>query len=102
MMLDPVVLFFVLGLAAGLLRAELRLPGAIYDFLSMLLLLTIGLKGGVELAEVSLWQLLPKLLGVLLMGLLLPLLLYPLLLWLGRLKRADAASMAAQIGRAHV
>jgi len=102
MMLDPVVLFFVLGLAAGLLRAELRLPGAIYDFLSMLLLLTIGLKGGVELAEVSLWQLLPKLLGVLLMGLLLPLLLYPLLLWLGRLKRADAASMAAHYGSVSV
>ena len=45
MSLDPVILFFLLGLLAGLVRAELRLPAAIYDFLSMLLLLTIGLKG---------------------------------------------------------
>ena len=50
MSLDPVILFFLLGLIGGLVRAELRLPAAIYDFLSMLLLLTIGLKGGIELA----------------------------------------------------
>ncbi|MFC3914603.1 sodium-dependent bicarbonate transport family permease [Pseudaeromonas sharmana] len=101
-MLDPVVLFFLLGLVAGLLRAELRLPAAIYDFLSVLLLLTIGLKGGVELAEVSAWQLLPQLLGVLLMGLVLPLLLFPLLRLFGRLKRADAASLAAHYGSVSV
>ena len=37
--MDPILLFFLLGLGAGLLRAELRLPSAIYDFVSMLLLL---------------------------------------------------------------
>ena len=36
--LDPVILFFLLGLTAGLLRADLRLPPAIYDFLTILLL----------------------------------------------------------------
>ncbi|MGL6222528.1 MAG: sodium-dependent bicarbonate transport family permease, partial [Steroidobacteraceae bacterium] len=49
--LDPVILFFLLGAFAGLARAELRLPAAIYDFVSTLLLLAIGLKGGVELAR---------------------------------------------------
>ena len=44
--LDPVILFFLLGAFAGLARAELRLPAAIYDFVSTLLLLAIGLKGG--------------------------------------------------------
>ncbi len=102
MSLDPVVLFFLLGTVAGLLRAELRLPAAIYDFLSMLLLLTIGLKGGIELARVSLLQLLPQLGGVLLLGLLLPLLLFPVLLWLGRMKRADAAAVAAHYGSVSV
>ncbi len=43
---DPVLLFFLLGLAAGLLRSELRLPAAVYELVSMLLLLSIGLKGG--------------------------------------------------------
>ena len=49
--LDPVVLFFVFGLAAGLLKSELKLPPALYDTLSIVLLLAIGLHGGVELAE---------------------------------------------------
>lgn len=62
-------MFFLLGLLAGLVRAELRLPAAIYDSLSMLLLLTIGLKGGIELAKADLWQMVPQLLGVLLLGL---------------------------------
>ena len=51
MSLDPVVLFFALGLAAGVLKADLRLPPAIYEFVSTLLLLSIGMKGGIELAR---------------------------------------------------
>ena len=43
-----------------------------------------------------------KLLGVLLLGLLFPLLLFPLLRWLGRLNRADAASVAAHYGSVSV
>jgi len=37
MAIDPVVLFFILGLTAGLMRAEMRLPSAIYEFLSVIL-----------------------------------------------------------------
>lgn len=51
--LDPVILFFLMGLVAGLLKSELRLPPAIYEFLSVLLLVAIGLKGGVELSKQS-------------------------------------------------
>ena len=43
---EPVVLFFVLGAAAGLLRSDLKIPSSIYEFLSIYLLLAIGLKGG--------------------------------------------------------
>jgi uncharacterized protein len=102
MALDPVILFFLLGLGAGLARSELRLPSSIYDFLSIVLLLAIGLKGGVELARQPFLSLLPQLLGVTLLGLLLPLLAYPVLLRLGRLKRADAASIAAHYGSVSV
>lgn len=100
--LDPVVLFFVLGLVAGLLRADLRLPPAIYEFLTILLLLTIGLKGGVELAGQPFGALLPKMLAVGLMGILLPLAAYPVLRRAGRLARADAASIAAHYGSVSV
>ena len=76
---DPVILFFLLGIAAGLMRSELRLPATIYDFVSMLLLLTIGLKGGMELAGRPFLPLVPQLLAVLVMGLVLPLVAFPVL-----------------------
>lgn len=100
--LDPVVLFFLLGLTAGIARTELRLPPAIYDFLTILLLLAIGLKGGVELANQSPLGILPQVGAVLLIGLLLPLLAYPVLRYVGRLKRPDAASIAAHYGSVSV
>ena len=100
--LDPVVLFFLLGLAAGLARTDLRLPPAIYEFLTVLLLLAIGLKGGVELANQSLAALLPQMMAVVLMGILLPLAAYPVLRFVGRLARADAASIAAHYGSVSV
>jgi len=100
--LDPVVLFFLLGLAAGLARAELKLPTAIYEFVSMILLLAIGLKGGVQLATQPLGTLLLDSLLVVLLGLLLPLLAFPVLRFVGRLPRADAASVAAHYGSVSV
>ena len=100
--LDPVVLFFLLGLAAGLLRADLRLPPAIYEFLTILLLLSIGLKGGVELARQPFGALLPQMLAVVLMGILLTMAAYPVLRFAGRFARADAASIAAHYGSVSV
>ncbi|TVS13067.1 MAG: sodium-dependent bicarbonate transport family permease [Gammaproteobacteria bacterium] len=101
MTVDPVVYFFAFGLLAGLLRADLRLPGPIYDALSFLLLLSIGLKGGVELARHGSVDLLLQSASVIAMGIALPLLAFPLLR-LGRLRRADAASIAAHYGSVSV
>ncbi|HZX24336.1 MAG TPA: sodium-dependent bicarbonate transport family permease [Woeseiaceae bacterium] len=100
--MDPVIWFFLLGLTAGLLRSDLRLPPAIYELLSMLLLLTIGLKGGVELAQQPFAGVLPQMVAVIAMGITLPLLLFPILLYAGRFKRPDAASIAAHYGSVSV
>ncbi len=102
MSLDPVVLFFILGMAAGLMRAEMRLPTSIYEFLSVILLLAIGLKGGIELSKQSFGALLPEISAVLAMGFLLPLLAYPILRFIGSFKKADAASVAAHYGSVSV
>ncbi len=101
-MIDPIILFFILGVFAGLVRAQLRLPSQIYDFVSMLLLMTIGLKGGVELAKQPFLTLLPQILAVFAMGLLLPLIAFPVLRKIGKFKRADAASIAAHYGSVSV
>lgn len=102
MSIDPVLLFFLFGLIAGLAKADLRLPPAIYDFLILLLLLTIGLKGGIELAQQSFSALAPQMLVVVAMGFLLTLLAFQVLSRVGRLSRPDAASVAAYYGSVSV
>lgn len=101
-MIEPIILFFILGIAAGFIRAELRLPAQIYDFVSMLLLIAIGLKGGIELAKQPFMTLLPQILVVFVMGLVLPLIAFPILRKMGKFKRADAASIAAHYGSVSV
>lgn len=101
-MIDPIILFFLLGATAGLLRSELRLPAAVYEFVSIVLLLSIGLKGGIELAKQPFGALLPQMLAVVALGFFLALAAFPVLRYLGRLKRADAASIAAHYGSVSV
>jgi uncharacterized protein len=50
-LLDPAILFFVFGLFAGAVRSNLEIPPAISRFLSLYLLMALGLKGGFALAE---------------------------------------------------
>jgi hypothetical protein len=91
-------MFFLLGVVAGLLKSDLTIPKAAYDTLSLLLMLTIGLKGGMGLHGNLSLQLVPELLLVLLLGALIPLLLFPLLRKLIQLSLADSASIAAHYG----
>ena len=100
--IDPIIWFFVLGIFAGISKSELRLPNQIYDFVSMLLLLTIGLKGGIELAQQSFLVLLPQITTVIIAGLILPLLIFPILKTIGKFSKADSASIAAHYGSVSV
>jgi len=102
MQFEPVVLFFLLGVFAGLVRSDLKIPGSIYEALSIFLLLAIGLQGGVKLAEFPLSELILPSLAILFVGSLLPLLMFPVLRYLGRMTRADSASMAAHYGSVSV
>ena len=101
-MIDVVVLFFLLGLLARLVKSDLALPGVLYETLSIYLLLAIGLKGGVELSKQSLDAVVPQMLFCLALGLTIPLLLYPLLRRLIGLNGFDAASVAAHYGSVSV
>ena len=49
--LDPALLFFVFGLLAGALKSNLEIPPPIARFLSLYLLMALGLKGGFALAK---------------------------------------------------
>ncbi len=96
-LLDPAVLCFGLGLLAGVLGTDIRLPGALYETLSVYLLLAIGLKGGVDLASAGVVQVGPAVLAALAVGTVTPLLAYPVLR-LGRVDRPNAGALAAHYG----
>ena len=101
-MIDVVVLFFLLGLLARLVKSDLALPGVLYETLSIYLLLAIGLKGGVELSKQSIETVMPQMLFCLAIGVAIPLLLYPVLRRLVGLNGFDAASVAAHYGSVSV
>ena len=100
-MIDVVIFFFLLGLFARLVGSDLRLPEALYETLSIYLLLAIGIKGGIELSQQPLITLVPEVVGVVVLSFLIPLLLYPLLR-LMRLNSADSASIGAHFGSVSV
>ena len=50
-LLSPMVLFFVLGAALSLARSDLAIPGSIAKLLSLYLMMSIGFRGGAEVAH---------------------------------------------------
>ncbi len=50
-LLDPAILFFLLAFFAGAVKSNLEIPPAISRFLSLYLLMALGLKGGFSLAK---------------------------------------------------
>lgn len=96
-LLDPAILFFVFGVLAGAVGSNLEIPKSIAKFLSLYLLMALGLKGGFELAKSGLTP------GVLLslgaamsMAFIVPALGYAFLKH--RVARYDAAAVAASYG----
>ena len=99
---EPVILFFLLGAVAGFVRSDLKIPGVLYESLSIFLLLAIGLKGGVELARYRLLDVAMPALVVVAVGALIPLAAFPILRRIGNLSRADSGSIAAHYGSVSV
>jgi uncharacterized protein len=97
-LLSPIVLAFALGAIATLIRSDLRFPGDLYTGLSIYLLLAIGLKGGVALAQTDLADFYRPALATLALGVAIPLWSYAIARHLGRMTIADAAAMAAHYG----
>lgn len=100
-MIDAVVLFFILGVIARLGKSDLKLPQALYEALSVYLLLAIGLKGGIELHKQSLQAVLPQILACMALGALIPTLMTPVLKRMG-FSGVDSAVLAAHYGSVSV
>jgi hypothetical protein len=98
-LLSPVILCFVLGLAAALARSELTVPEAAAKALSIYLLFAIGFKGGVAVSDHGLeGRLIGALAGGVLLSFALPFVAFALLRVLTRMSVTDAAAVAAHYG----
>jgi hypothetical protein len=96
-LLSPPILFFLLGIAAVLLRSDLEIPHPIPRLFSLYLLWAIGFKGGVKLREAGLSvETVVPLAAAVLFSAIIPLYVIPLL----RLKfrTADACAVGASFG----
>ena len=98
---DVVVLFFVLGVLARLAKSDLSLPPAFLDAISIYLLLSIGVRGGVELAQAASISLVPQILACLAIGLATPFLLAPVLRLMG-LSAVDSGAVGGHYGSVSV
>ncbi|MFG6447508.1 sodium-dependent bicarbonate transport family permease [Roseateles sp. BYS180W] len=95
--LDPAVLFFVFGMLAGAVRSNLEIPQPVARFLSLYLLMALGLKGGFALAKSGLTvEVSVSLAAALGLAVVVPALGYVLLRRL--LNGFDAAALAATYG----
>jgi len=97
-LLSPAVLFFALGLLAAVAKSDLRFPEPLYVGMTIYLLVAIGFKGGVSIAEAGLGRVWLPALAAVALGALIPLWTYPLLRFGGKLPSVDAAAIAAHYG----
>ncbi|NJK79826.1 MAG: sodium-dependent bicarbonate transport family permease [Chloroflexaceae bacterium] len=97
-LLSPLVLAFVLGIIATLVKSDVEIPEPIYKFLSLYLLFSIGIRGGVELATVSFAEFWLPAVVTMFMAVAIPTWSYLIVRSVGRMDVANAAAIAAHYG----
>lgn len=97
---SPPILFFALGILAGFLKSDLDVPESISRYLSIYLMMAIGFKGGVAIAETPQLdgEVLATIAAGLIIGFLQPFLGYWLLKATSSLDSPTAAAVAAHYG----
>ncbi|ABD08523.1 Protein of unknown function DUF897 [Rhodopseudomonas palustris HaA2] len=98
-LLSPMVLFFVLGVAAALARSDLSIPEPVAKLLALYLLMSIGFKGGVEVAHQGVdGTMIATIAAGIGLSFAMPFLAYLILRATSRLDPVNAAAVAAHYG----
>lgn len=98
-LLSPMVLFFVLGVAAALARSDLSIPEPVAKLLALYLLMSIGFRGGVEVAHQGInGTMIATIAAGIALSFCLPFLAYLILRTVTRLDAVNAAAVAAHYG----
>jgi hypothetical protein len=98
-LVSPMVLFFALGLLAALAKSDLVVPEAVAKTLALYLMMSIGFKGGVEVAKTGLTaKMALVLVATAILSFIIPIIAYNLLKLTSRLSAVDAGAIAAHYG----
>jgi uncharacterized protein len=97
-LVSPIVLAFVLGCVAGLIRSDLELPEPVLKLFSIYLLFSIGITGGQEIAKVKAEDVAAVFGVTLLLVIAIPVATYATLRHLGGFDISNAAAVAAHYG----
>ena len=96
-LLQPAILFFLLGVLAVIVRSDLEIPDSVLKILSLYLLFALGFKGGTELQKTDWsWAVATPLLAAIAASFLFPLAVYPIMR--RKFRPVDAAAVAATYG----
>lgn len=102
-LVSPVILFFLLGILAGVLKSSLTIPETLSKSVSMFLIVAIGFRGGVELSHNGFdGSIVVACLAAVGLSAVLPLVAYALLRWTTPLDTTNAAAVAAHYGSVSV
>ena len=97
-LLSPMVLAFLLGVVASLIKSDLRVPPEIYTAMTIYLLFAIGLQGGAKLDGVPFGDFWKPLTAAVFLSLSIPVWCHALMKKFGRLDNVNAAALAAHYG----
>ncbi len=96
-LLQPAILFFLLGVLAVVVKSDLEIPDSVLKILSLYLLFALGFKGGTELQKTEwTWAVATPLIAAVAASFVIPLIVYPLIR--RKFSVVDAAAVAATYG----
>jgi uncharacterized protein len=97
-LLTPAILFFALGFLAQLMRSDLKLPSELTKSITIYLLISIGIHGGLALSHVHFSEAIPSISVAILLGVMLPVIAYGIIHWIGKIDHLNAIAIATHYG----
>jgi len=96
-MSSPTILFFILGVIAVLIKSDLEIPDSIGSAITLYVLISIGLKGGVAVSKIGILEVIIPALSAIFMGVLIATLVYFVMSKVG-FDSPNAGSIAGHYG----
>lgn len=97
-LLTPSIMFFALGFIAQLIRSDLKLPAELTKSITIYLLLSVGIHGGIELSHTNFGDAVPAIMVAITLGVTLPILAYWIINRVGKIDHLNAVAIATHYG----